>query len=87
LPETQIPQPPRDPVEGFMAEVMTLILKYRGIDGRNRFDPFVADVTAAQLRYRRKGHDNETSDKIDAIAERAIARARYRGFTAFEPKE
>jgi hypothetical protein len=85
LPETQIPRRQPDPVEGFRATVMELVLKYRALDGRNVFDPFAAAVNAERERYQRKGLPLDVMRQIDGVADRAIVRARAYGITAFEP--
>jgi hypothetical protein len=84
-PETQIPRREPDPVEGFRATVMELVLKYRALDGRNVFDPFAAAVNAERERYQRKGLPLDVMRQIDGVADRAIVRARAYGITAFEP--
>jgi hypothetical protein len=44
-------------------------------------------IERALGRYQAKGLDAATSDEIQKIADRALARARKQGVTAFEPGE
>jgi hypothetical protein len=82
-PVEQIPQPKRNHIESFRGEMMRVVLKYR-MDGVGLFDMFRNEVESERERYHRKPLDLATMREIDEIADRAIARARRVGITAFE---
>jgi hypothetical protein len=78
--------PVYDEPEAMRAVVMTLVGKYRGDPSthKNLVAEFVAAVELEAARYAAKGLEPTIAAEVQAIAQRAIARARRQGVTAFE---